>query len=66
MSDNSRPTDRIRQDVSRSPGGDSQLFHNHCSGCHSGMDPLAQAFAFYNWDDDVGRTVFTRLSLIHI
>jgi hypothetical protein len=60
MKDTTRPVERIRQDVSRSPGGDSQLFHNHCSGCHSGMDPLAQAFAFYNWDDEVGRTVFTR------
>jgi hypothetical protein len=60
MKDTTRPIERIRQDVSRSPGGDSQLFHNHCSGCHSGMDPLAQAFAYYNWDDELGRVVFTR------
>jgi hypothetical protein len=43
--------DRIRQDVSRSPGGDSRIFLNNCVGCHSGMDPLAQAFAYYNFDD---------------
>ena len=42
--------DRIRQDVSRSPGGDSRVFLNNCIGCHSGMDPLAQAFAYYNFD----------------
>jgi len=50
LKDTSRSPDRIRQDVSRSPGGDSRLFMNSCSGCHSGMDPLAQAFAYYNFD----------------
>jgi len=60
MKDTTRPVERIRQDVSRSPGGDSQLFHNHCSGCHSGMDPMAQSFAYYNWDEDLARVTFTR------
>jgi hypothetical protein len=49
LMDTSRPTDRIRQDVSRSPGGDSTLFFNNCVGCHSGMDPMAQAFAHYDF-----------------
>ncbi|MDB6063109.1 MAG: hypothetical protein JWM78_3212 [Verrucomicrobiaceae bacterium] len=44
-----RPSDRIRRDVSRSPGGDSRIFMNTCIGCHSGMDPMAQAFAYYNY-----------------
>ncbi|HYL70396.1 MAG TPA: hypothetical protein VEY89_03745 [Candidatus Dormibacteraeota bacterium] len=47
--DTTRPADRIRQDVARSPGGDSRVFLNNCVGCHSGMDPMAQAFAFYNF-----------------
>ena len=49
--DTSRPPDRIRQDVSRSPGGDSRVFLNNCIGCHSGMDPMAQAFAYYDYDE---------------
>jgi len=49
LKDTSGPTDRIRQDVSRSPGGDSTLFLNQCVGCHSGMDPMAQAFAYYDF-----------------
>jgi len=53
------PPDRIRQDVSRSPGGDSRLFLNNCIGCHNGMDPLAQAFAYYNYDETAGRIVYT-------
>jgi hypothetical protein len=53
------PPDRIRQDVSRSPGGDSRVFLNNCIGCHSGMDPMAQAFAFYNFDEAAGRIVYT-------
>ncbi|WP_432264489.1 hypothetical protein [Brumicola blandensis] len=51
--DTSLPPDRIRQDLSRSPGGDSRIFTNSCSGCHSGMDPLAQAFAYYNYEYNV-------------
>lgn len=49
VQDTTRPADRIRRDVSRSPGGDSRIFMNTCVGCHSGMDPMAQAFAFYNF-----------------
>ena len=60
LKDVSRPADRIRQDVSRSPGGDSAVFHNECIGCHSGMDPMAGAFAFFQWDETAMRTVFTR------
>ena len=44
--------DRIRQDVSRSPGGDSRIYMNNCIGCHTGMDPLTQAYAFYNFEHD--------------
>jgi hypothetical protein len=53
------PNDRIRQDVSRSPGGDSRLFLNGCIGCHNGMDPLAQAFAYYNFNETSGRIEYT-------
>ena len=51
--------DRIRQDVSRSPGGDSRLFLNNCIGCHTGMDPMAQAFAYYNYDATSGALQYT-------
>jgi hypothetical protein len=51
--------DRIRQDVSRSPGGDSRVFLNNCIGCHSGMDPLAQAFAYYNFNPTSGSIEYT-------
>ncbi len=52
VQDTTRPPDRIRQDVSRSPGGDSRVFLNNCIGCHSGMDPLIQAFAYYDYAYD--------------
>jgi hypothetical protein len=29
------------------------LFLNNCIECHSGMDPMAQAFAYYNYSYDV-------------
>jgi hypothetical protein len=59
VQDTTRPPDRIRQDVARSPGGDSRIFLNSCVGCHSGMDPMAQAFAYYNFDETQGRIVYT-------
>ena len=58
--DTSRPPDRIRQDVTRSPGGDSSVFLNNCIGCHNGMDPMAQAFAYYDFDETQGRLVYTQ------
>jgi hypothetical protein len=64
--DITRPPDRIRQDVTRSPGGASSLFLNNCVGCHSGIDPMAGAFAYYNFNntdpttaDTTGTVVYT-------
>jgi hypothetical protein len=59
MLDTKLPPDWIRQDVSRSPGGDSRLFLNNCIGCHSGMDPLAGAYAYYNYNEDTGVLEYT-------
>ncbi|MEX1033095.1 MAG: hypothetical protein WDZ30_07020 [Cellvibrionaceae bacterium] len=58
MEDTSGVPDRIRQDISRSPGGDSRLFTNGCVGCHAGMDPLTQAFAYHDWDVGSGRMTY--------
>lgn len=50
VKDTSYTPDRVRQDVSRSPGGDSRIFMNACIGCHTGMDPMTQAFAYYDYE----------------
>ncbi len=63
--DTTRPPDRIRQDVTRSPGGDSSLFLNNCIGCHSGMDPMAQAFAHYNFSNTDPTTAGTTGQIIY-
>ncbi len=49
IKDNSRSPDRVHQDVSRSPGGDSRIYMNSCVGCHAGMDGLLGAYARYNF-----------------
>ena len=59
VKDTSYSPDRIRQDISRSPGGDSRLYLNSCVGCHNGMDPMAQAFAYYNFDEVSQRLQYT-------
>ncbi len=51
--------DRIRQDVSRSPGGDSSLFLNDCLGCHTGLDGLAGGLAYYDFDEDTQQIAYT-------
>ena len=66
--DITRPPDRIRQDVTRSPGGVSTLFLTNCIGCHSGMDPMAQAFAYYNFSypaSEIGRLLAHRSDRLH-
>ena len=54
---------RVRQDVDRSPGGDSNIFMNDCLTCHAGMDGLAGAFAFYDFaeivEDEGEQLVYT-------
>jgi hypothetical protein len=59
LKDITRSADRVRQDVTRSPGGDSSIFLNSCVGCHSGMDPMAQAFAYFEYDQELERVVHT-------
>ncbi len=59
VQDTSRPTDQIRQDVATSPGGDSRVYLNNCISCHSGMDPMARAFAYYNFDNTSQAMVYT-------
>ncbi|MBK7949439.1 MAG: hypothetical protein IPK00_12040 [Deltaproteobacteria bacterium] len=59
LHDVTRPGDWIRQDVSRSPGGDSEIFLNNCYGCHAGMDSLAGAYAYFEWDATAGRMIHT-------
>lgn len=51
--DTSLTPDFVRQDVSRSPGGDSRVYLNNCVGCHNGMDPMAKAYAYYDYEFDV-------------
>ena len=63
--DTTRPPDRIRQDVTRSPGGVSTLFLNNCIGCHSGMDPMAQAFAYYNFNNTDTTTAATTGQIVY-
>jgi hypothetical protein len=59
MMDPTLSPDRVRQDVSRSPGGDSRIFMNGCVGCHTGLEPLTQAFAYYSFDAASGRLQYT-------
>ncbi len=61
--DKSAYPNRVRQDVDRSPGGDSKIFMNDCLTCHAGMDGLAGAFAYYDFaeinEDEGERLVYT-------
>lgn len=48
LRDTALPTTRIRQDVSRTPGGSATTFQTKCLTCHGGMDGLAGAYAYYD------------------
>lgn len=51
LNDTTTPDFRNRRDVDRSPGGTSELYKNRCIGCHAGMDGLAGAFAYYDYNN---------------
>ncbi len=53
LNDSTTPDYRNRRDVDRSPGGNSSIYKNRCVGCHAGMDAMAGAFAYYNWNGGV-------------
>jgi len=54
LQDISRVPDKVRRDVSRSPGGDSRIFMNSCVGCHAGMDGMLLAYAYYDFNIATG------------
>ncbi|MFY7929001.1 MAG: hypothetical protein ACOVS5_09015 [Oligoflexus sp.] len=49
FSDVTRSDVFVRRDVERAPGGDPAKFKTECVGCHAGMDPQANAFAYVNF-----------------
>ena len=59
MRDLNAHPDMVRQDVARSPGGDSSIFLNDCLGCHAGLDGLAGGFAYYDFNEETQQLVFT-------
>jgi hypothetical protein len=59
LKDVSRVPDRVRQDVSRSPGGDSRIYMFNCVGCHAGMDGLSGAFARYEYNEAAEEMEYT-------
>lgn len=52
LTDISIPDFRVRQDIDRKPGGDSRTFKTSCVGCHSGMDALGGAWAYFNFENN--------------
>ncbi len=62
LKDNTRVPDHVRRDVSRSPGGDSRIFLNNCVGCHAGMDGLAGAYAYYEFNEATGALEYRDLT----
>lgn len=52
LMDISLPDVRVRQDVDRSPGGDSRTYLTRCAGCHTGMDGFAGAFAYFDFTNN--------------
>jgi len=68
LKDNSRIPDRVHQDVTRSPGGDSRIYLNSCVGCHAGMDGMMGAFAHYELEfteDSDGNVIEDTAQLIY-
>ncbi len=46
------PDGRVRRDVDRAPTGNAKVYLTSCKGCHAGMDGLAGAFAFFDFNNN--------------
>ena len=64
MMDTSLSDRYVGQDVDRSPGGNPEDYQSQCKGCHTGMDSLRGAFAYYDYDVDRAEIVFNK-SKVH-
>jgi hypothetical protein len=49
LRDPTRADFRVRRDIDRTPGGESQTYANYCKGCHAGMDALMGGLAYYDF-----------------
>ena len=49
--DSTAPDNYVGRDIDRKPGGDPQKYATTCRTCHSVMDPLRSAFAFYDFSN---------------
>jgi|GEM_PF-1663715 len=49
LQDATAADDFVRRDVDRSPNGDSRVYQNTCRSCHAGMDGLANAFSYFDF-----------------
>lgn len=56
--DTAIPDYRVRQDVERNPGGSAKSYVNECKGCHAGMDGLAGAFAYMDFDKTTAQLIY--------
>src|SRR5262249_23644698 len=60
LMDTSLPDTWVRRDVDRSPGGDSRTYKQQCIACHSGIDAITGAFAYYDINVTIGHILDKR------
>ncbi len=58
MMDTSISDRYVGRDVDRSPGGKPNDYQSQCKGCHTGMDSLRGAFAYYDYDETKSEIVY--------
>lgn len=58
MMDTSLSDTFVGRDVERAPGGDPMEYQTKCKGCHTGMDGLRSAWAYFSFDDETKELVF--------
>lgn len=57
-SDSLGPDNFIGRDIDRFPGGSHTKFTNNCRSCHTRMDPLRGAFAYFTFSNNFAKHSF--------
>lgn len=64
LRDASMLDERVRQDVSRIPSGNSNLYQTTCRSCHGGLDGNTGAFAYFDGDRARGGFLVYKAGLV--
>ncbi|HXH32327.1 MAG TPA: hypothetical protein VNJ01_16120 [Bacteriovoracaceae bacterium] len=64
LKDGTLSDEYVRKDIPRIPGGLETTYKNNCVACHTGLDPLSNAFAYHDYYNATGKVLYTPTTVV--